>query len=471
LTKITNHTEVTIIGGGPGGLSAAYELVNQGISVSLIDENSMLGGQFLRQLTPEFIKNKKSFLDINIKEYNQLLNLINNPYFIYINNSIVWNILDEMVVVYVQNNQTKLISSNYIIVASGAYDRAVPFPGWTLPGVMTVGGVLNLLKSQLILPGKNIIVSGNGALILLIANYLNYAGANILEVLESSNHKLNLVDIIKLFYVPSLFKKGIAFRLNLMLSGIPYKTGEIIVEAKGDKIVEEVIIAPINSEGKTDLSRSRTVITDILITGFGLTSSSEITQFIGCEHNYNALKGGWIPIRTKCFETTIKNVFSVGDCAGIKGSDIASCEGRIAGITALNRIKNNFSINKNKLNHFQNKLKKYNNFQNIINKIYLPPNNYLSLINKNTIICRCEDVTYGDLLTYLDQNIYDIRSLKSVSRAGMGKCQGRNCLGTIISILEQNNCSHVFDNNPNYRPPLKPVLISDLIEKEFKVID
>ena len=160
MTKITNHTEVTIIGGGPGGLSAAYELVNQGISVSLIDENSLLGGQFLRQLTPEFIKNKKTFFDINIKEYNQLLNLINNPYFIYINNSIVWNILDEMVIVYVQNNQTKLISSNYIIVASGAYDRAVPFPGWTLPGVMTVGGVLNLLKSQLILPGKNIIVSG-----------------------------------------------------------------------------------------------------------------------------------------------------------------------------------------------------------------------------------------------------------------------------------------------------------------------
>ena len=79
MTKITNHTEVTIIGGGPGGLSAAYELVNQGISVSLIDENSLLGGQFLRQLTPKFIKNKKTYFDINIKEYNQLLNLINNP--------------------------------------------------------------------------------------------------------------------------------------------------------------------------------------------------------------------------------------------------------------------------------------------------------------------------------------------------------------------------------------------------------
>jgi len=468
LKRKIKKAEVAIIGAGPAGLAAASEAVAHGLSVTLFDDNSMPGGQFLRQLPGSFRRTAPTVFDKQKAHHKSFLKFENHPSVQYMSDTVVWGVFNDKVIAYAGGLESGYIRAEYIIIATGAHDRAVPFPGWTLPGVMTAGGVQNLIKSQRIVPGDRVLITGNGPLILLVAYNLNRAGCKIVQVQEAGPKKIRALDLLRLLNVPSLLMKGVLYNVALIGAGIPLKTGMTVLEARGEDKLAEVLVAPIDRSGRVNRSKARSINTEILVTGFGLTSSSEITRLLGSEHVYRSSQGGWIPQRSADLETSVPGVFAVGDCARIQGAEIAFLEGRIAGMNVAMRLNREANrISSKKIRSLKRTLSRYHRFRSGIEKIFAPPNNFLSLITDETVVCRCEDVTAGEIYDKIHGSIYGISSIKTLTRTGMGRCQGRNCLGSLAEIVRAKTKCELSDSAfPRVRPPVKPISIGDVITGE-----
>lgn len=464
LKRQIKKAELAIIGSGPAGLAAASEAVAHGMLVTLFDDNSMPGGQYLRQMPKSFQSTAPTVFDREKAHHTYFLKLTNHPNVQYMNGTIVWGVFNDKVITYTNGIESGHINADYIIIATGAFDKAVPFPGWTLPGVITAGGIQNLIKGQRIVPGGRILIAGNGPLVLSVAYNLHRAGCKIVEVLETSQRSARAFDLLRLLSVPSLLMKGFFYSVALFTAGIPVKRGMSVLEARGDMEVAEVLVAPINHAGRVNRSKARSIKTEILVSGFGLTSSSEITRLLGCEHVYSSFQGGWIPLRSPDLETSTPGVFAVGDCASIKGAEIAFLEGRIAGLNvAMRASRETYKNGFKKIRSLRRRLSRLNHFRSGIERFFAPPNNFLSLITNETIICRCEDVTAGEIYDKIHGNIYDINSIKTLTRTGMGRCQGRNCLGTLAEIVDAESKCELSDSAfPRVRPPVKPISIENL---------
>jgi thioredoxin reductase/bacterioferritin-associated ferredoxin len=467
-----NKVELAIIGAGPGALTAALEAVSHGIEVAIFDDNAVPGGQYFRMIPKTFQQHTKTKLDHDKKDKVIAANLFSvttHPKVHYLSNTVVWGLFDGNLLAYACGKDSGHIHADKIIVAMGAYDRCIPFPGWTLPGVMTAGGVQNLIKSQRIIPGKKILIAGNGPMLLAVAYALHKAGANVIEVLEASRNNRIMSIIPDLLMNPSILYKGLSYKATLMTAGIPVRLGQTVLEARGDERVEEVITIPIEPTGKVVHSRSRRIIVDTLVVGFGLNPSIEMTKLIGCEHAWDALQGTFKPVRSTDFETTVPGVFAVGDCAGIRGVDIAMIEGRLAGLIIAmqtGRISSNEA--EKIILPLRSKLLRLNSLHDKMDYLFEPPENFLSLMTDDTVICRCEEVTAGQLRKLLRKGIFDMDRLKSFSRIGMGHCQGRNCFGTFAAIVAQEmNCKPNDLALPRVRQPLKPICLGDLLHEDL----
>lgn len=469
-----NEVELAIIGAGPGALAAASEAVSHGIEVAIFDDNAMPGGQYFRRFPSTFQQFIKTKLDHDKKDKaiaDNLFSVTTHPKVRYLSDTVVWGLFDKKLLAYARGKDSGHIHAENIIIATGAYDRCIPFPGWTLPGVMTAGGVQNLIKSQRIIPGKKVLVAGNGPMLIAAAYTLHKAGVNVLEVLEASTSRLNrkMRILPDLLMNPSLLYKGLAYRATLMKAGIPVRSGQTVLEASGGDRVEEVITIPIETTGKVDHSRSRRIIVDTLIVGFGLNSSIEMTKLIGCMHTWDSIQGTFKPIRSADFETTVPGVFAVGDCTGIRGVDIAMIEGRLAGLIIAMRMGRISSNEAEKIIlPLRSKLLRLNSLHQKMDHLFEPPTNFLSLVTDDTLICRCEEVTAGQLRQLLRKGIFDMNRLKSLSRIGMGHCQGRNCFGTFAAIVAQElNCKPDDLTLPRVRQPLKPIYVGDLLHEDL----
>ncbi len=464
------RTDLAIIGSGPAGLAAAAEAVEHGVSVTLLDEDIQGGGQYFRQFPPTFQKTARLLFEGDETRASSLLQVLEHPRVKYFPQTTVWGLFEDRIIAYARGTDSGRLSAEHIIVAAGAYDRPVPFPGWTLPNVMTAGGVLNLLKGQGVIPGGRVLVSGNGPITLAVACYLHWAGSKVVEVCETTRWNRNWPQFLRILAAPSLLGQGIRYRTTLWRAGIPFRTGHIVVEARGEDRVKEGVIAPIDAEGRVDRSRARSVEVDALVLAFGFHPSVEFTRLTGCKHIFDSLKGGWVPVRSPDLETTVPNVFSVGDCAGIRGADIALLEGRLAGLTVASRMGRVADQGKVRvqLDALRARLKRLNRIRDGFDQIFAPPRNFLSLITEDTLLCRCEEVTAGELWAQLRKRKYDITTLKSLTRISMGRCQGRNCLGTIAAILANELDYPQSDINlPRVRPPLKPILLGDLLHESL----
>ena len=462
--------ELAIIGAGPGGLAALEEAVRHGLSVVLFDDNALPGGQYFRQIPPTFrTVSPSSFDKAGSVKPAFLFRLTTHPSVRYMSDTVVWGFYEDNRIAYTSCSDQGLIRADNIIISIGAFDRPVPFPGWTLPGVFTAGGVQNLIVGQRIIPGRHVLISGNGVLNFAVAYNLHKAGSKVVEILETSNQSLIWREMLKLLSDTSLLYRGLCYRATLLSAGIPVRKGKIVVEAHGKDRVEEVVTAPINSSGRVDYSRSRSVKVDTLVVGFGLVPSIEMTRLLGCEHRYDPLQGSFVPVRSSDFETSIPGVFAVGDCAGTRGGEIALIEGRLAGLSVaarLGRVTQQEAADVR--SPLLTRLARMNRFHSGIENLFVPPKSFLSLLTEDTVICRCEDVTFGQLKEWLRKGISDMNTLKYLTRIGMGRCQGRNCFGTFAAIMAQELRRTPPDLIvPRVRQPLKPIRLGDLLKGEL----
>jgi len=314
--------DVIVIGSGPAGLSCSVEAAGSGAEVILIDENGRPGGQLFKQIHKFFgSKQHKAGargFDIGL----QLLEQVNKLGVNTLLDTVAYGIFEEKTVGIIKNEKIEMIQGKKILLATGAIENPVVFPGWTLPGVMGAGAAQTMINVHRVLPGRRFIVLGSGNVGLIISYQLLQAGASVVAVVEAAPK-------IGGYQVHSS---------KIRRVGVPIHTSSTIKEVKGDKEVEEVVIVKLDNSWRPIKSTERSLTADCVCIAAGLHPSIELAQMTGCDLGFFSELGGYLPTHNENMETTIQGIYVAGDTAGIEEASTAMEEGRLAGTDMAQKL-------------------------------------------------------------------------------------------------------------------------------------
>lgn len=443
---------IVVIGAGPAGLSCASRLVAHGLAVVVIDDNLQPGGQYFRQLPPAYSAAPTANLLRETGRGGQLAKVLQDPRVRYLPATTAWAAPRSLTIAYAGRGGAGRIEAQALVIATGARDLAFPFPGWTLPGVVSAGGCLNLAKGAGLVPVGKVIVAGNGPLVLVAAATLAAAGAEVTHILEAqATGRLARRLWPHVLDAPALVSKGIGYRARLMKAGARFLSAAMVARASGGEALRAVEIAAVGDDGRPLATGRQVLEAETLVIGYGLAPSSEFSRLIGCRMRHSPELGGWVPERRRTFETSLAGVYAVGDGAGIGGVEVAIMEGRLAADAIASR--NDVSLRRS--------YAKLDRFRKALSVSYQTPIR-LNAADPDTIVCRCEELRLKDLTAAVNPMDRDLNRLKSSTRLGMGRCQGHNCLTSAAALLglDANSSGDVL---PRSRPPARPVRIGDLI--------
>ena len=463
--------QLVIVGGGPGGMAAAIAARAAGVDeVTVIDERAKLGGQIYKQLGPGWKVVAPEKLGKDYVRGRALIESAEASGAEVLDNNVVWGIWDDRVALYEEGGRAGVIKAGKIILATGAYDRPVVFPGWTLPGVMTAGGAQSLVKTQKVIPGQRILMAGSGPLILAFSAQLHQYGANVVTVCEAAGFPAASGALRLLRAAPGnlgLLVDGLGYMTYLARKRVPFLYSHIIVRAEGETEVERAVIARVDHDWKPVPGTEQTIAVDTICIGYGFFPSVELSRLCGCEHTYDEDLGGYIPVRDEWMRTTVSGVLAAGDGTGVAGSLVAIEEGTLAGIAAAMDLEKISKVDaERKAAPVRRRLALLERFRTALNRTYAVGPGVYSLATPDTIVCRCEEVTVQEIFDGIIAESSDPNSVKSITRAGMGNCQGRNCQRHIAAMVA-GRAGLSVEQVPMFtpRPPVKPVPIGLIAEE------
>ncbi len=424
------QADVCIIGAGPAGINAAGYLAEYGVQSVIIDEAPKLGGAVYRgpfrdNATADHLEKKLK------KETENLRSL-------FAQHSTCIQVLTETRVVgfvgnprhlMVYNDDMGLHSLHYkkLLICTGCFERTIPFPGWTLPGIITLGGLQSQVKNCLVKPDKSVVLVGTGPLLLVTAKQLHLAGVKVLGIYESGTR----LQLAKQFSATMrnlpLVAEGLGYLRFLKKAGIDVFYGWSVVEVHGKDSLDEVVVAPFNSSKKPILEKSKTIPVNTLGVGFGFTSRSRLARLLGTQM-VRSEESGSFPKVDKWYRTSLPGVYVAGDVAGTYGAKAAAAEGKVAALAALidSGIVSQSQAAK-KARPIWKEIKKNKDFRKAFREFSSVKKNFLQLPREDTIVCACENVTRKQIDDAIARGVQDIKTLKMVSRISMGDCQGKRC--------------------------------------------
>jgi thioredoxin reductase len=462
MQTIDSH-DLLVIGGGPAGLSAALKSSKHGVKTAIIEERITLGGQIFKRLGVGFKGPSAASLGKDYARGAELISAIEKSNVEVFDSTQVVSIEDSIVYTTHPNFGTRAFKYKNLIIAPGAYDRPVVFPGWTLPGVMTAGAVQTLVKTQQLSPGKKILFAGSGPLALAFSAQLLELGAPVYKVLESS-HPPKLSELFRLTAAVSgnwnLISDAIRYRSILLKKSIPFKYRRLVVKAEGQGRVESVTHCKVDQEWRPIKGTEEVESVDLLCVGYGFFPSHEIFRFLGCSFVYDENQGGFKVEKDQWGETSVPGIFAAGDGTGVTGSYSAIAQGALAGLKVafLHGNLNELQLRNLAKSYFR-ELSNRNRFQKVLNHMFDVRPGIYELADDQTIICRCESVKKSGIDSVIESTS-DISVVKAYTRAGMGLCQGRNCQRQIAAMISKRHALP-FSEIPFATPrfPFKPVEI------------
>ncbi len=462
------EVELIVLGTGPAGMAAAIEAARAGVQVWVFDENPRAGGQIYRQLDDGFeVTNAKALgrdyergLEL-IREFDSVADRVRR-----MPDALIWGIFPDNELAFLQGDVSRSVRYRKLIIAAGAFDRPVPFPGWTLPGVFTAGGAQRLVKIQRVLPGENILLAGTGPLQLALANQIADAGGRVAAILEAGRVDHWVRTLRAAWGQWQLVSDAFKYLVGIRKARIPLRREHILVEVRGNGQVEEAVIAEADRQWRLKPGTAQVLQVDTVCVGYGFVPSTELTRLAQCKHRYDPLRGGWIPIRDEDMQTSVAGVYAAGDCTGVAGSMVALAEGRIAGIAAARSL--GYLTDEQagaRMASCRKRLAGLGRLRRILDEISMPRPGLYELARDDTIVCRCEELTLAEIKEALAQGATDLNEVKRMTRMGMGPCQGRMCGPALLEIVAQQKgvpSEEVGYLNP--RPPVKPVPLTALAE-------
>lgn len=412
--------DVLIVGGGPAGLAAAHQCARAAVSTGIVDDNPTLGGQIWRGETRDSKSEAAKWLDLRGANLEILTG------------TQVFHADSQSRTLFAESRFASFeLRYKSLILATGARERLLPFPGWTLPNVMAAGGLQAMAKTGLPLRGKSIVVAGTGPLLLAVAAYLAKRGANVAMVIEQAS--LSALASFGLSLATQPHKILQALGLARELAGVPFSANTWLIEAKGNGVLRSVVLS---RKGRTE-----ELPCDYLACGFHLVPNTELPALLGCN-----LRDGFVEV-DEFQRTSVEHVYCAGEPTGIGGVESSLLEGEIAGLSAAG-LQQSTSASRRRRH-------KLCSFGRRLDSTFKLRPELRTLAEAGTIVCRCEDVVHGRLVPHRSW-----RAAKLHTRCGMGPCQGRVC-GPATQFL--------FGWQPDsVRPPTHSVRFENLamIERE-----
>ena len=458
--------DLLVIGAGPGGLRAASVAAEAGADVVLVDERPAPGGQFFKQPVPAAQLPPSLAGDRQFARGRRLIERTKHSGVRMLAGTEVWGAFapDEFGVV--DGCGSWVMRPKRALVATGAYERGLPVPGWTLPGVMTTGAAQTLLRSYGVLAGKRVLVAGNGPLNLQAALEMHRAGASVVAVAEAAAapSRTSLGDAARLLFAsPGLALDGLGYLAGLLRAGVPVLYRRVLKSVGAAKGHLEATLVKVGDE---DGPGERRLEADVVCMGYGFQPNNEVLRCLGCRHEHDERRGHLATVRDEHCETTVSGVYAVGDCCGLGGAPAALEEAVVAAAAAVRSLGLDLPEGVAKdLRSAVRKLRRHRRFQALLWRLFDAPRYQTELASPETAICRCENVRLGDLRAALDQGDSTIAMLKRRTRLGMGPCQGRYCAPVAASMIERHTGSP-SDEFSLFAPrvPIKPVRIGDIAD-------
>lgn len=421
-----DRLDIAIVGAGPAGIAAALAASGRGLRVALIDERPAAGGQYFK---PPPARGAR--LDRQHRAGNDLRARLAQGDVEHWAGHAVWFAQakdDGVVLGLIGAGRSRLATARALILATGAYERPPMVPGWTLPGVMTIGAAQSLIRSYGVVPGNRIAIASNGPLGLQLAAELVRAGTAPVVLAERARpgHPGGLPTIAcAAWHAPALVADGVRLRAALMGAGVPKLAGWQLARCHGGDRLEAVDLEPVRGGG------ARRFEVDLACVGEGFLPQAEIARMLGCACRPDARSGFLTPERDEAGASTVPGVWIAGDGGGLGGAQAALAQGTIAGAAAVRRLGGPPVDTSGA----EGRLRRARRFQRRLWALYeAPPRADAS---DETLLCRCEGVTFGTARRAVAEGAADLGALKRLTRLGMGRCQGRYCGGPAARLVGQ----------------------------------
>jgi thioredoxin reductase/bacterioferritin-associated ferredoxin len=454
------QTEIAVLGAGPAGIAAALAASRAGASVTLVDESCHTGGQIYRH-PPEPFRVRRP--DVLGKEYARARHHereLTASRAEVLTGTLVWGVEeDKTLLLFREEEGAEELKANAVIVAAGAYDRPIAFPGWTLPGVWTAGGAQAMLKSQRILPGQRVLVVGAGPLLLPLAQSLAEAGAAVVGVVEATTRLEWALQSHRMLGHWDRIRDAVRYEAALLRARVPRFFGQVVVRAEGTGQIERATIAAVDRQWRQKPGTERSFEVDLLCVGYGFLSSLELPRLLGCEVVYHPSQGQYLPKHDAKMESSVPGVFVAGETTGIGGADLALAEGEIAGLAAAQQLGHDLGAEgQRRMRAAEGRRRHQMRFAHMLDRLFAMRPGIFELAAPDTPLCRCEEVTVAEIQAAVQRGATTVRAVKGWTRVGMGPCQGRICNHLVAQLVARGTgrpMGEVLDLTP--RPPVKPV--------------
>ncbi len=311
------EVEFAIVGSGPAGLAAAVEAASKGVGVVLFDEHTRPGGQLFKQIHKFFGSEEHYAGKRGIDIGNLLLEQARKYGVIVRLNTIVWGLFEDNILGALNGENAGSVKAKKILLATGASENPLAFPGWTLPGVMGAGAVQTLVNLHRVLPGKRALMVGSGNVGLIVAYHILQAGGEVVKLVDAAPH---------------ITGWGV-HASKLVRCGVPIEVSKTVKVAYGDSRVESVELVSVDENWRHIPGTEEKVSVDLICIATGLSPLTELAWIAGCKHCHVPELGGWVPVCNENFETTVPGIYVAGDIAGIDEASTAMEEGRIVGVS------------------------------------------------------------------------------------------------------------------------------------------
>ena len=465
VADLAERYDLLVIGAGPAGLAAATTAAGLGLLTVLVDENTVPGGQIYRGVTATPVVDR-TILGSDFWRGEAITTAFAASDVAYVPGAAVWalgSVPNEMEdsgmfeAGVSLGGRTRLFGAAQVIVATGALERPFPIPGWTLPGVMTAGAAQIALKTAGLVPGGRVVVAGCGPLLHLLTAQLRAAGATITAMLDTApraNWRAALPHAADFLSSPYL-AKGL---------------GLLAASRRGTKIVRDVTaLAAIGDTRVTGVGyrrgdREGRIDCDLLLLHQGVVPNTNLSIAIGCRQTWNEEQLCWVPSLGAWCESSVAGVAIAGDGGGIAGAESAPLRGRIAALGAAARLGRIDTAERDRLARpIRAELARAEKGRRFLDALYRPAMPFRAPPDRSTIVCRCEEVTAGQIRDAVALGVTGPNQLKTFLRAGMGPCQGRLCGLTVSEIIAEERQVPVAEvGSYRLRAPFKPVTLGEL---------
>ncbi|MCK6190639.1 FAD-dependent oxidoreductase [Pseudomonas sp. EYE_354] len=436
---------IVIVGAGPAGISAARTLLDHGIRPCLVDENLRGGGQIYRRQPPGFQRTAKQIYGFDARKAQAAHNTLDTlaPLIDYRPDTLVWNAEDDRLDM-LNNGRAESVDYAQIIVATGATDRILPVPGWTLPGVYSLGAAQIALKYQGCAIGERVAFCGSGPLLYLVAYQYAKAGAHVVAVLDSAPFSAQCRALPALLGQPATLAKGMYYRAWLTAHGIPVHQGATLEQIDGEQRVSAIRFG------------QRTLECDAVAFAHALRSETQLADLLGCGFAWSALNRAWLPQRDSAGRSSVAGVYLAGDGAGIMGADAAHMAGERAALALLE--DRGVAIEQRRAAQLEQQLASIQRFRHGLETAFPFPEHWAAQAPDAVIVCRCEEVSAGDVRAVVDEGHWEINRVKAHCRVGMGRCQGRMCgLAAAEIVAERSGRGVEQVGRLRGQAPIKPL--------------